>query len=203
MFDYRPGQDGSPAGRRKACSVGRTCQDAAHDAHATPTATGSGFQALAEPGREPRPGAAGAPRPAGRHHALLEDGSRRRYTYPNGGRADPYFKLPYAYWTTPEAWHLTLSLPAKALLLLGMSLKPGFLPTEKAPSWYVLSSDSAEKGLAELRKHGLLERKTVLKNAPLPPLEEAQQHQYTLQAPFARPAARIRRGNLTVVQDAS
>jgi hypothetical protein len=135
---------------------------------------------------------------------LLEDGTRRPYAYPKGGKPDLYFKLPYAYWTAPQAWYRTLSLPAKAVLLIGMSLKPDFvLPTEKAPRWYGVSTDSAEKGLTELRQHGLLERRTVLKSAPLAPLGKTQEHHYALLSPFTRPASGTSRGNLTLVVTAS
>ncbi len=47
----------------------------------------------------------------------------------------------------------TLSLPGKAVLLIAHSLRPGFaLPVEKAPEWYGISADTAQRGLAELVK---------------------------------------------------
>jgi hypothetical protein len=83
--------------------------------------------------------------------ALLEDGSREPYTSP--GR--DYFKLPYAYWC--DQWYLRLSMPAKALLLIGMTLKPGFiLPFTQARNWYGISDDTASKGIAELKRNKLL-----------------------------------------------
>lgn len=136
--------------------------------------------------------------------ALREDGSRMPYAYPEGGQRDLYFKLPYEYWTASQSWYTTLSLPGKALLLIGMSLKPGFvLPSDRAPAWYGLSSDTVERGLAELRRKNLLTCKVLTKPAPLSPAGKTQEYRYTLLPPFARPAARTRRGNLAVVEAAS
>lgn len=119
-----------------------------------------GVQSVAAPRRELR---ARHPARKGRLAqitALREDGSRQPYTYPRGGRGDDrYFQLPYAYWTDEHAWHTNLSFPAKVMLLIALSLTPPFLlPTEKAPRWYGISTDSAERGLRELRKASLLQR---------------------------------------------
>ena len=83
--------------------------------------------------------------------ALLEDGSREPYTAPSRD----YFRLPYAYWL--DDWYLRLSMPAKAVLLIGMSLKPGFiLPLTQVRNWYGISDDTASKGLAELKRSKLM-----------------------------------------------
>jgi hypothetical protein len=117
---------------------------------------------------------------------LYEDGSRRPYTYPNGRGDDRYFKLPYAYWTEDKAWYRTLSLPAKATLLISLSLRPPFiLPTELAPRWYGISTDSAERGLRELRDIGVLDRRIDRKTNWLVGEGYVTQYRYRLLPPFA------------------
>lgn len=130
--------------------------------------------------------------------ALREDGTGQPYTSPNGGRlAERYFTIPYDYWTAEQHWYVTLPFAAKVVLLIGSTLGPGFLlPTEKAPSWYGLSTDSAERGLRKLREANLLTRATITKPAPLSPLNFTQEHRYTLAAPFGRPQ---RRPKLTMI----
>lgn len=120
--------------------------------------------------------------------SLREDGSGKAYTSPNGGtRAERYFTLPFEYWTGVERWYTTLTFPAKVMLLVSSTLKPGFvLPTEKARDWYGVSTESAERGLRLLREQGLLERVTTVKDAPLSPTGETQEYHYTLQRPYGR-----------------
>jgi hypothetical protein len=129
--------------------------------------------------------------------ALLEDGSGKPYTYPKGSSVDErYFKLPYDYWTAEQRWYRTLPFRAKAMLLVALSLPGGFvLPTERVPDWYGISSDSADRGLRELDKAGLLRREMKVKKAPQAPLGIAQEYHHTLLPPFAqrRPAAARRR----------
>ena len=79
-----------------------------------------------------------------------------------------------------------MSLPAKAVLLIGLSLRPGFvLPVEKAPLWYGISSDTAQRGLAELARRGVLDRNREPKKAPLAPMGFTFDQHHTLLDPFA------------------
>lgn len=119
---------------------------------------------------------------------LSEDGSGNVYVHPAETK-DPYLQLPVAYWLSDsEQWSSTLSLPAKAMMLIGLSLLPGFvLPIEKAPSWYGVSADSAQRGLAELERRGALERRRVKKKAPLAPLGFTTDSHFTLVGDLARP----------------
>lgn len=128
---------------------------------------------------------------------LREDGSGAEYTSPNGKtREERYLTLPFAYWTDPHGWYRTLSFPAKAMLLVTSSLGPGcVLPTERTRGWYGISTESAERGLRELRHVGLLDRETTVKPAPLSPLGKTQEYRYTL----ARPFGRAHRRRLTVI----
>ncbi|MCI2956508.1 hypothetical protein MN032_02280 [Agromyces atrinae] len=94
-------------------------------------------------------------RRGGKVYALQEDGSREPYTSPAGG----YSKLPFAYWR--DGWHRELSLSAKAVMLIGLSLKPGFImPQPQVKTWYGISADTWGKGVLELRKAHLLDTRT-------------------------------------------
>ena len=53
------------------------------------------------------------------------------------------------------------------MLLIALTLKDGFwLPYDQVPEWYGVSSDSAEEGLKELRKIGLLDAESNWIKAP-------------------------------------
>jgi hypothetical protein len=89
---------------------------------------------------------------------LKEDGSAEPYERPVA-KNDNWFHLPYEYWI--EGHYKLLSLPAKTMLLVALSLQDNFyLPLEKAPRWYGVSADSAGRGLRELQAHGFLESST-------------------------------------------
>lgn len=116
---------------------------------------------------------------------LREDGSGEPYVHP-GAAGDPYLQLPVAYWLDEGGqWCSTLGLPAKAMLLVALSLPPGFvLPVEKAPDWYGISADTAQRGLASLVRRGLVERVRTYKKAPLAPAGFSYDSRYTLQGDF-------------------
>lgn len=129
--------------------------------------------------------------------ALREDGLGKPYSYPKGtSRGERYFKIPYEYWTAEQRWYRTLPFRAKAMLLVSLSLPAGFvLPTERVPAWYGISADSADRGLRELDRAGLLRRELKIKKAPQAPLGIAQEYHHTLLRPFIqrRTAARVNR----------
>lgn len=116
---------------------------------------------------------------------LCEDGSGKPYVHP-AEAGDRYFQLPSAYWLNEEEqWCSTLGLPAKAMLLVSLSLRPGFvLPVEKAPDWYGISADTAQRGLSLLVERGVLERVRTYKKAPLAPAGYTYDSRYTLQGEF-------------------
>ncbi len=120
--------------------------------------------------------------------ALREDGLGKSYTSPNGSkRSERYFKLPYDYWTAQQRWYRVLPFHAKVMLLVSLSLPAGFvLPTQRAPDWYGISADSADRGLRELNKAGLLRREISVKKAPQAPLGIAQEYHHTLLSPFTQ-----------------
>jgi hypothetical protein len=117
---------------------------------------------------------------------LREDGSGDPYRHPGEqGAADRghYFKLPYAYWE--GNFHNRLSMPAKAILLIALSLQDDFiLPTERGREWYGLSRDTVRKGLRDLRVPGLLTMREETKLAPLTALGYTKQRRYSLKVPF-------------------
>lgn len=118
---------------------------------------------------------------------LQEDGSGRAYRHPGEQgteRRGHYFKLPYAYWR--GNFHNRISLPAKAVLLIGLSLRDDFLlPTERGQAWYGLSRDSVRRGLRDLRLLGLLDMREARKSAPLSAQGWTLERRYSLRQPFA------------------
>lgn len=114
--------------------------------------------------------------------SLSEDGSGAAYTPPE----TEYFKLPYEYWTSKDRWYAQLTLPAKATLLIALSLPNSFLlPTEKAAPWYGLSTDTVERGLRELQSAGLLWRDKIMRENWLESNVQSFEFRYTLMGVFA------------------
>jgi hypothetical protein len=138
---------------------------------------------------------------------LREDGSGAPYVRPRG-RTHPerYLRLPLEYWT--QEWYRAIGLPAKAMLLIALSLQDRFyLPIERAKEWYGLSADTAQRGLAQLEDVGLLGREVKYKPAPLTSQGWTEEHRYTLKPPFGpraklsrRPKPRRPEGARTVAQ---
>lgn len=118
---------------------------------------------------------------------LCEDGTGAPYIPP--GASEPperYFKLPFPYWY--DDWNARLSLPAKTVLLVSLTLKDGFvLPIERGPRYYGLSADTVNRGLYELRTYGLLRYTDKPRKDPLSPLGYTLERRYSLQAPFSKP----------------
>lgn len=138
----------------------------------------------------------------GKYTSLSEDGSGDPYTSPDGrARTNRYLTLPFEYWTGPDFWFRQLSLPAKAVLLIGSSLAPGFLlpTTEKAQRWYGISGDTVGRGLTELLGLKLLERASVLKDTPLEDSVQTREYRYTLAAPFGRQSPPKKKSGLSLI----
>ncbi len=119
--------------------------------------------------------------------ALREDGSGKPYEIPTGHSwNDRYFKLPFGYWLDEEQWYGTLSLRAKAALLIALSLPLTFtLPSERAPAWYGISADTAERGLHELIDRGALSRALRVRKAPFAPAGKTRVAEYSRLGTFA------------------
>jgi hypothetical protein len=115
---------------------------------------------------------------------LREDGSGRPYIHPASVEPqERYLKLPIVYWTAQ--WSRHLALPAKAMLLIALSLPDRFvLPNNKAPSWYGLSPNTAQRGLKQLTDSCIIESTVLLKRAPNSPTGITKVLYYTLSEPF-------------------
>jgi DNA-binding MarR family transcriptional regulator len=117
---------------------------------------------------------------------LREDGKGRAYQHPHE-KGELYFGVPFAYWTAPERWHDTLTMPAKVMLLVTLSLRQVEfpMPQDRVPEWYDISADTAMRGLGELIDRDVLEVvredwfKTLKSKTGL-----ASQHLYRLKPPF-------------------
>lgn len=113
---------------------------------------------------------------------LRDDGSGKKYTHPSK-TGERYFKLPFDYWF--DGWNERLSVPAKAMLLVALSLQDDFpLPGAKAAPWYGISEATAERGLRELRRADVLNSRFEYKVAPRAPSGRTRQRYYTLRPPF-------------------
>lgn len=123
---------------------------------------------------------------------LDEGGNGDAYLHPSG-KHQPYFKLSFSYWTS--GLHHRLSMPAKAILMISLSLDDDFiLPIEKGPDWYGISADTVQRGLDEISREDLLDIRYVRKKAPLAPLGYTQDRHYTLKPPFGplrKPLAQV------------
>jgi hypothetical protein len=139
-------------------------------------------------------------RPSGRMVDVVircEDGSGDAYTRPSGKGDHRYLQLPFEYWLEGpggKAWCEVLSLPAKTMLLIGLTLQPNFLlPVEKAEKWYGISGDTAQRGLSELHNHGVLESSYTTKPTPSATANGfTREYRHTLKAPFNKTARKSR-----------
>jgi hypothetical protein len=123
---------------------------------------------------------------------LDESASGEPYQHSTGYKQLDYFKLPYAFWS--EGWTETLDLPAKAALLIALSLSRTFtLPQVRGGEWYGLSRDTIRRGLRGLVDHGLLSMRVTLRAAPLSPTGSIEQRRYTLVGAFAQEQRRTGR----------
>lgn len=113
---------------------------------------------------------------------LREDGLGGAWTSP-GLVGDPYFRLPHAYWT--GAFARDLSLPAKAVLLIGLSRQSSGhdyfeLPLRRGAAWYGISPSTVRRGLNELRAIHLLRRWAEERETSASPTGRTYDQRYAL-----------------------
>lgn len=114
---------------------------------------------------------------------LKEDGQGDDYVRPLTADDDRWFNLAHEYWS--DGWFQRLDLPAKAMLLISLSLKNGFrLPFERAETWYGISRKTAQSGMKSLVDHDLIDRVDFWEEEPLSDIGHRQVIEYTLKAPF-------------------
>lgn len=118
-------------------------------------------------------------RRGGKVTSLHEDGSGDAYTSPT----KRYLRLPFAYWQ--QEWHRQLTMPAKAVLLISLTLEPGFvIPLTQVKAWYGISPDTWSTGAAELEKAGLVTTKRGKRRNWMKGLAYNYDLEYTLASPF-------------------
>lgn len=119
-------------------------------------------------------------------YPLHEAGDGTEYTAITGGRDDPYLQLPLTYWI--KDWHRTLGLPGLAMLLVALDQPHQFwLTADKVHDWYGISESTANRGYAELEKHGLLASRYRNVKDPLSPDGLQRRLMRRLIGDFAKP----------------
>ena len=140
--------------------------------------------------------------PHGRARAievLREDGSGRPWEHPARSK-EAYLQLPHAYWWGGFA--RDLSLPAKAVLLIGFSLqsgrKPYFeLPLSRAAGWYGLTERTLRQGLRELQAARLLRVWSERRSTDRSPTGTTRDRRYRLNQIEVVGARRVADGRLS------
>lgn len=102
-----------------------------------------------------------------------------------------FFTLPFEYWTTGMID--TLSLPGKAMLLIVLKetqdpnakRKTFVMALERAKDWYGISERTAERGLLQLRRLGLLREKGRLVPDARHPLGKREEVHRVLTEPYS------------------
>ncbi|ODU06786.1 MAG: hypothetical protein ABS81_04020 [Pseudonocardia sp. SCN 72-86] len=118
-------------------------------------------------------------RRGGKVTSLLEDGTREPYTSPN----KRYFRLPFAYWQ--DDFHRRLSMPSKAVLLIGLTQEPGFVvPPSQVKNWYGISDDTWATGVRELEDEKVMTSKRGKERNWMKGLAYNYDLEYTLLPPF-------------------
>ena len=125
-----------------------------------------------------------------RHHRVRriymtkEDGSGTDYSRPRG-EPRGFLSFPFAYFV--DRWHKEIGLAGKVVLLIALSQKPIFtLVTERAADWYGVSPDTLQRGLQDLRDHGLLETWAVGRKTPRARTGLTMVHHHRLTSPLRR-----------------
>lgn len=120
---------------------------------------------------------------------LRDEATGAKRTRPKGGSTDPFFYLPFAFFT--DAWHSRLSLPGTVVLLIALDLskyEPWFeLRTERSSVYYDISADTLRRGLDELQEHALLRVEPRLVREAKSRTGVVQVNAYALLDPFRTP----------------
>jgi hypothetical protein len=120
---------------------------------------------------------------------LDESGNGGEYVRPKETKHGKWLTLPEEYWLQDH--YRTLSLPAKKMLLIALSSKPGFtLPLERTRDWYGISRSSAQRGLAELQDRGIITFAQNWRFDPSNPRLYSEERSYQLLGPYSAAAIR-------------
>jgi hypothetical protein len=116
-----------------------------------------------------------------RVYLLEEDGSGREYERAKGH----FFMLPLAFFR--DEWHQKLSLAGAVVLLIALNKRAVFqLRKEHEADWYGVSADTLQRGVDELRDHGLITITPRRIAAPRTRQGWTVVNEYSLLAPFAK-----------------
>jgi hypothetical protein len=130
-----------------------------------------------------------------------ESGDGTDYTRPLDRQDGGWFTLPHIYWTGD--YYRTLDLPAKAMLLIALSLKNTFtLPAARVPEWYGISESTAKRGFKQLEEAHIITWEQSWRADPRSPTGWAEERTYRLLSPWTqseRAAAMKRRAAKTPV----
>jgi hypothetical protein len=121
-------------------------------------------------------------------YVLLDEcGDQSPYVRPRTAAQGLYFKLPYSYWA--DGYDITLTLPEKLMLLIGLDQRDGFkLPFNQAKAWYGVSENTARRGLRGLADRGLVTSESTHELSPKSPTGWAEIIRYTMTGPFSSKA---------------
>ena len=120
---------------------------------------------------------------------LNESGDGSDFVRPKNAADGHWFVLPEEYWL--DGHDQSLSLPAKVMLLIALSSKPGFtLPLERAREWYGVSRSTAQRGFKELEEHGLLTYEKGWRLDPSNPRMWSEERHYQLVGAFEQDVIR-------------
>jgi hypothetical protein len=126
---------------------------------------------------------------------LDESGDGSDYVRPTSDKLHgTWFSVPHLYWR--DDFYISMTLPAKAMLLVALSMNDAFtLPFERVAQWYGISPSTAKRGFSELSKLGILSHSRGWRMDPKSPTGYAEVRTYQLQGPWslqARKAATMR-----------
>jgi hypothetical protein len=114
---------------------------------------------------------------------LNESGDGSEFIRPKKAADGHWFVLPEEYWL--DGYDQSLSLPAKVMLLVALSSKPGFaLPMERAKEWYGISRSTAQRGFKELEECGILTFEKAWRLDPSNPRMWSEERHYHLVGAF-------------------
>lgn len=123
-----------------------------------------------------------SPQPLSQHEtAGVKLAGRLACIPPNIGCGEGwYFKPTGKYNTVSERWY-PLRFPAKVMLIVTSTLKPGFaMPGAEIAKWYGISANSGAGGGVEVAKRGMLDVQRLRRDDILAPEVYVVENRYTL-----------------------
>lgn len=123
---------------------------------------------------------------------LHEAGTGEPYMRPTLADHGNWFTIPHNYWL--DGWDRKFNAPEKLMLLIALDQKDGFdISPERAPAWYGLSRNTAQRGYKGLVEHGVLSRDIDYVADPKSPTGWREVIRYTTEGVWSR-AARLKAG---------